>query len=61
MAYMLPFSRVWVLSCHAPNVKQVQLVRSGTSVSQGGWLRRNVAAFSCERQKERGPLIQQSS
>lgn len=34
MGHMHPFMRTQVLSCHSPNVKQVQLVGSGTPVSQ---------------------------
>lgn len=34
MGHVHPFMREQVLSCHSPNVKQVQLVGSGTPVSQ---------------------------
>lgn len=34
MGHVHPFMRAQVLSCHSPNVKQVQLVGSGTPVSQ---------------------------
>lgn len=34
MGHVHPFMRTQVLSCHSPNIKQVQLVGSGTPVSQ---------------------------
>lgn len=34
MGHVHPFMRTQVLSCYSPNIKQVQLVGSGTPASQ---------------------------
>lgn len=52
MGHVHPFMRTQVLSCHSPNIKQVQLAGSGMPVSQEAGSSKMELTFSVSGNKK---------